>query len=576
MALFLRKRPPERCHPAEVEVAEFLADLDDDWLVRWGFNYRDDRGAWREGDFMVSSPTGGLLVLEVKSGSLVLNPYTGVWNTAGGDDPMIQLDAQWSAIMRDIAEHVGGRPSVYVGRALGTPHLSLSPGVTKHHGIPREFIFDRKDLRDFAATFGQRMRAWGARIQRTDREVFEAACGGEGTAKAVRHFVDDVDRTILRHTEARHEILDQLAENRRFIVSGGAGTGKTWLAVELARRWALEGQRVLLLAYNLGFTGELRALIERMTAQRRITRGSISVMGWEDLVRDLFAEAGLPFDPPDEREARRRFFEDEVPGLMGDILAGGSINARFDALVVDEGQDHDTANPAMTCQGGWWPSYFLLLQQGRGAPVAVFHDASQRPSFRAGTFDLGTLLSVWGGDPVRVRLGQSLRYTQQIYQYLKNLSSPELQSLQAGLGVQPSWSLGIDVQQVEAAAGETADAVAEIVAHWVGQGWAKPEQILIASRRSTLDGSSLRAATQLAGFPLVQGFQPPRGSLGFGSVNRAKGLDRLGVIVVDFAPWKGMPAQDHVPFFLGASRARQLLAVVGMKTVAPAGAVAPP
>lgn len=66
MALFIRKRPQERCSPAEIEVAELLTELDDRWLIRWGFIYRDKHGTPREGDFLISGPDGGALVLEVK------------------------------------------------------------------------------------------------------------------------------------------------------------------------------------------------------------------------------------------------------------------------------------------------------------------------------------------------------------------------------------------------------------------------------------------------------------------------------------------------------------------------------
>ena len=94
MALFLRKRPPKRCSLAEIEVAELLATLDDGWLIRWGFIYRDERGTAREGDFLISGPEGGVLVLEVKAGPVSLNPYTGQWSTADGDDPSEQLHAE--------------------------------------------------------------------------------------------------------------------------------------------------------------------------------------------------------------------------------------------------------------------------------------------------------------------------------------------------------------------------------------------------------------------------------------------------------------------------------------------------
>ena len=41
-----------------------------------------------------------------------------------------------------------------------------------------------------------------------------------------------------------------------------------------------------------------------------------------------------------------------------------------------------------------------------------------------------------------------------------------------------------------------------------------------------------------------------------------QGLDALAVIVVDYAPWETLPENDHVGYFMGASRARQLLAVI--------------
>jgi hypothetical protein len=47
------------------------------------------------------------------------------------------------------------------------------------------------------------------------------------------------------------------------------------------------------------------------------------------------------------------------------------------------------------------------------------------------------------------------------------------------------------------------------------------------------------------------------------SIHRAKGLDALGVILVDFQHREDLEeAQQAMDFFMAASRARQLLAVV--------------
>lgn len=49
-----------------------LADSPNLWTVIWGYYYTDSRGTRREGDFLILGPTGGLLVLEVKSRLLIL------------------------------------------------------------------------------------------------------------------------------------------------------------------------------------------------------------------------------------------------------------------------------------------------------------------------------------------------------------------------------------------------------------------------------------------------------------------------------------------------------------------------
>lgn len=59
-----------------------------------------------------------------------------------------------------------------------------------------------------------------------------------------------VDEEIRHYTEEQFAVLDQFARNPRVIVDGSAGTGKTVLAIEQARRSVSAGRRVLLLCFN--------------------------------------------------------------------------------------------------------------------------------------------------------------------------------------------------------------------------------------------------------------------------------------------------------------------------------------
>ena len=570
MALWIRNRPPERCHDAEVTVAGFLADLSDDWVICWGFMYQDQKGTQREGDFLVLGPQGGLLVLEVKSGTIALNPYTGVWNTASGDNPRFQLDDEWKAVLETMEAHEHGRPSLFVGRALGTPDLSLAPDTKQHHGIPREFIFDRGDLRRFAETWDSRMAAWNARLDPRSRDIFLDCYGRDAAPCAITHFVDDTDRVLLRQTEATYPLLEQLADNRQFMVSGGVGSGKTWLAVELARRWARDhNQRVLFLGYNLAFTGHVRDLIERLVAKRKLPEGAVTVRAWEELARERFERAGLPFEPPADGPERTQFFEDELPAYLRQLVVEGMVTPAYDALIVDEAQDHATSlGPSHDAATSWWPVYWKLLHRGVEARIAVFYDAAQRPAFRKGTFEPSHLLQTPGFNPVGVRLQGSVRFTRTILDYLKGLDSPATRHLVAGLEQVTSLPTGPEVLEQGAAPGGEVAAIDGLLRGWFTQGWCRPEQVAILSRYGSKAKSALATCAQIGGVPLHDGLIAPRGEVAFGSVNRAKGLDRLAVVVLDFAPWSQLSDADRVSFFMGASRAWQLLAVVATRAVA--------
>ena len=566
MALWIRCRPPERCNAAEFETAEMLAALPDDWLVRWGFTYRDQKDTERQGDFLILGPDGGCLVLEVKSGGISLNPYTGEWSTADGDDPREQLHAEWNGVREALKAYQGKRPSIFVGRALGAPELVLPPQATHHFGIAREFILDREDLRRFPEAWAARMEKWGARLDAASREVFLDCYAKDLKPASIRHFVDDIDRAILRQTEASYALLEQLAANRQFLVSGGVGSGKTWLAVELARRWAAEGGRhVLLLAYNLAFTEQLRELVERLWARERPGKGKIVVVAWEDLAKDLLEKAGVPYELPAAKEQYTAFYEITLPQILRRLAREGRIKPVYDALVVDEGQDHDThlAGPEDEgSSGGWWPVYWALLTRGTQAPIGILYDAAQRPSFRGGKFDTVALLDTPGFGPVRIELKATLRYSRPVFRYLKGLGTPAVARLNAGLIQATALPHGPDVVVKTVPEEDVVETVDGILRGWFAQGWCRPEQVVILSRRGTFVKSVMAGWDEIGGVPLHDGFQPSRGSVGFGSVNRAKGLDRLAVVLVDFEPWPQRSDTDQVAFFFGASRARQLLAVV--------------
>ena len=73
-------------------------------------------------------------------------------------------------------------------------------------------------------------------------------------ASATRPALDSINAELLRLTEDQYEALRQTELNPRCVIDGAAGTGKSLLALELARRRHAAGDRVAILCqnYNLG------------------------------------------------------------------------------------------------------------------------------------------------------------------------------------------------------------------------------------------------------------------------------------------------------------------------------------
>jgi superfamily II DNA or RNA helicase len=85
-----------------------------------------------------------------------------------------------------------------------------------------------------------------------------------------------------------------LRDNRQLVVQVGPGSGKTWLALEQAFRYAEDGLRVLLLCYNIALADQLSTLV----AKRNLKKGEVIVRSWAGLARELLEAVGLEWDEP--------------------------------------------------------------------------------------------------------------------------------------------------------------------------------------------------------------------------------------------------------------------------------------
>lgn len=298
-------------------------------------------------DFVVVIPGKGLLVLEVKGSDYV--GFDGQrWIFGQGPNPItkpISPFVQAKDNMISLRNYVGGQLSTLSGMAFGycvvLPRCGRirhpSPEWDAHHLITADDLARtplpalllksleawRDNLRTSPSTSRWFQGNLPARQQapqvvqllRPRFEVFEPP-----SARAQRR-----DAELKRYSEVQFGALDSMSDNPRTLFLGPAGTGKTLLALEAARRALAQGKRVLLTCFN-------RALAERLRGQLEPDERLVV----NTLQGHMMDVAGLTYDPTYDDA----FWKQELPEkAIGVILNDTTGQYVFDEVIADEAQD---------------------------------------------------------------------------------------------------------------------------------------------------------------------------------------------------------------------------------------------
>lgn len=126
------------------------------------------------------------------------------------------------------------------------------------------------------------------------------------------------EQRMIKLTEEQYAVLDTVELNTCAIIQGGAGTGKTLLALELTRKYAAQGLKVLYLCFNSNMAEYALRSLEG--------REGIVVSTFHAYIMKLIGNSSLFDKSP--KELSKCYLE-----------ASPVSNPIFDAIVIDEGQD---------------------------------------------------------------------------------------------------------------------------------------------------------------------------------------------------------------------------------------------
>jgi len=231
---------------------------------------------WSELDFVVAWDQGAF-ILEIKGGRVTC--AGGIWtftNRFGechrkSEGPFDQAKSGHDALRTAVAAQLGQESlrGLCWGWGVVFPDIDFDPSSVSW---PQELIASQWDIAG-PGGLGQYLRRL-ARFWRSQGRGHQTLANADelvALRKAMRPdfdkvpsigaAIDNAVEEVVRLTDEQLEVLDSIDENERIICRGGAGTGKSFLAVEAAKREAAFGRSTVVLCRSPVFAAFLRSRI---------------------------------------------------------------------------------------------------------------------------------------------------------------------------------------------------------------------------------------------------------------------------------------------------------------------------
>ncbi len=142
---------------------------------------------------------------------------------------------------------------------------------------------------------------------------------------------EEIDTRLVSLTENQSSRLDIIEHYPRILIEGGAGTGKTFLALEESRRQLSEKKKALLLCFS--------PLLASFLKSRNLSIGN-TVLSIHELMLNSILEYGkIPAGYTPGMEITNPWFREILAPEFSKITTLIPEEKKFDVLIIDEGQD---------------------------------------------------------------------------------------------------------------------------------------------------------------------------------------------------------------------------------------------
>lgn len=504
----------------EYKIFNALKKLPDDWYVLYSLNWNNKlqsgKVQWGEADFVILNRIYGLLVIEVKSGGIEYKE--GNWIQTRLDNfeknpmknPFKQADKSKYKFISLLDNVLYGNKKCYIDKAVWFPSVknidsdSLPPEYDDKIVLTEEALDN--PLQYIIRAFDFYNSKHYTYMEKDDFDkVLSALMPEFNLIPSASNIIEENDYSFLQLTQEQKKVLDFISDQGNASIQGGAGTGKTFIAVEQAKRFSDYGE-VLFLCFNRYLYKHLEnncfhKNVEYLNIHTFINRySSDNILSNEELLKVL------------------------------KTIDFSELNYKF--IIIDEAQDFD--NKILS----------LIVEKATESNIRcfVFYDKNQ-------LLYSDKMPAILNDFECKLTLNKNCRNT---FKILSTTNSPMNLPIRTDEycieGIMPRLYISTDKDKI-------VNKIGESINNYLSNGY-KLDDIVILTL-NTEDSSILSSVSKINNYDISH--EKIEGKILFTTAKKFKGLESNIVILVDFN--SDVIATDELTrlFYVSTSRARQLL-----------------
>ncbi len=512
------------------------------YSIRWFETNEENKRVDSECDFLVFDPSFGFLAIEVKGGTGI-EIEDGTWYLNESYDgfsdsrrelkcsPYHQAEKSMRHFYNYFVEEFNQVFRGVYGYAAAFPRYAIDRSLAQE--APLELTIDINDMQNLAKKINEIFHYWKSKrnitipfsaeqrnrfINVVNKRISLSAAAGALIPIKAKEFskIDFVQDSV----------LDILYHYPQVQIIGGAGTGKTFIAIKKAMRDLIQHRNVLFLCCNKELANFVNSKIPNQANFKCCTYEELMT----DLLGDLYQNA-----PINDNGSRCCF----------DLLDDSVIKTKYDSIIVDEAQDFDIDMGL---------SIRVLLKDDKLSHLYVFYDENQNVFSK--NFENAFAMN---HPPFILRY--NIRNTGCIYKCAVERTNLGAETIANSLlGVQPEMSSYKNSSQ-------TLKALTGIINRLVKKEYVDTKSIVILSDES-FENSVLAGETRIGGFDIsFNDLSKITGTeICFKTIEEFKGLEADIVIFLE-SDYENLPKEDlrRCKEYVAITRARYYLYILSTK-----------